>query len=208
MAESIKSFIDRLQSDGVEAGQAQAAAIVAEAKSSAEQIVSQAQAQAAKIVAEAERQAADQVSRTRTELELASRDTVSQLQSSLGAVLRAVLRRQVLTALGSSEFIGSLIRDVVMTDVKADVECRRDIDVRVSSAMQSELAKWAVDQLHAEIEGSKATGDLKGTLKSAGFEISASEGTLEVTGDSVVELLTGLVQPALRELVSGAGKRG
>jgi cell division septum initiation protein DivIVA len=53
MAETLKSFIDKLQSDGVIAGEQKARKIQAEAEEKARQIISQAQEQAKKIVEDA-----------------------------------------------------------------------------------------------------------------------------------------------------------
>ena len=53
-------------------------------------------------------------------------------------------------------------------------------------------------------EGKQVSIDLKGTLSGAGFEYAVSGATVEMTLESVVEVLSRLVAPDLRGIVERA----
>ena len=92
MAESIETFVAKLQNEGVQAGREEADKIIADAKKQAEQIVADAQDQSEKTIANANAEAENILSRGKTELSLAARDAVLRLQETLGKCLQAILR--------------------------------------------------------------------------------------------------------------------
>lgn len=201
MAQSIEAFINKLQSDGVEAGETQAAKIRQEAEQQAQQIIQEAEAKAKRIVDDAKAESESTRSRTQTELKLAARDTVNRLQATLTDALKGVLHHEVDAKLADTDFVGALIKDIVDQYVKADIEGTGSVTINVSDEMRHQLADWAVNTLHKSRDEIKTLVDLHGTLKGAGFEYQAIEGTIEVTVDSVVELLSNLVGPEVRKLV-------
>ena len=109
MAESIETFVAKLQNEGVEAGRQEAETIVAGAKSEAERIVADAQSQADKIIAGAKSEAENLLSRGQTELSLAARDAVLGLQETLSKSLQAILRYQADVTLHDVSFLGKVL---------------------------------------------------------------------------------------------------
>ena len=95
MAHTVQSFIDTLRSDGVEAGRKAAEEIRREAQQQAEQLIAEAEAKARQIVEEAEQQRQKTIERTRTDLELAARDTVARLRDALSQAVNRVLTHAV-----------------------------------------------------------------------------------------------------------------
>jgi V/A-type H+-transporting ATPase subunit E len=205
MAETIETFVTKLQQEGVEAGRAEADKIKQEARKQAEQIVDDAQKQAEDIVSQAKKQADELVERSKTELQLAARDTVARLREALTAALQAVLTEAAKSKLEDIDFLGQTLHDIVMSYAKADLQHRSVIRINVSSETRDKLKEWAFKEVGQEVvEQVRPSLDLKGRLKKAGFEYRVDGGTVEVTQDSVVETLCDILTPALRELIDNA----
>ncbi|MFH1417391.1 MAG: HrpE/YscL family type III secretion apparatus protein [Planctomycetota bacterium] len=204
MGGTIEAFVEKLHTDGVEAGQAAAETIRAEAEEQAGQIIADARAQAERIIADAEAQCENLRLRSETELKLAVRDTVLRLRETLERALRHVLSAGVRQLLDDAGFLQELLRDLVSQYVKADIEGAEAIQVNVSKEMQQKLAHWAIETIRAEHEAQGPLVELRGSLAVAGFEYSIAEGTSEITVESVVHVLSDLVNTELREILAGA----
>ncbi|MBM4017687.1 MAG: hypothetical protein FJ288_05065 [Planctomycetes bacterium] len=207
MAETLESFVAKLRQEGVEAGRAAAEEHLARARQEADAILAGARAQAKKILDNAQAQAEAVQATGRTDLELAARDIALRLREALGRALREVLAAGVRQPLADPQFLGSLLRDVVLEYVRADIDRRTTIRIDLTPEMRERLAEWALTLLRQpELAG--ASFDLKGTLAQHGFEYRADGANVEVTVDSVVEALTELVNPTLRELLGRAMSAG
>ncbi len=202
MADTIKSFIDKLQADGVQAGKQAAEDIRTEADQKAKSIIAEANSKAESIIAEAKSEADSVKSRTATELNLAARDTVIKLQETLNGAIQAVLTVAVREQLADPELLGKILHDIVLQYVRADADGRTTVTINVSPEMRDKLVGWALKMLHEGPEELRGSVDLHGSLAGAGFEYGVSGGTVEVTVASVVETLSEMVSPAVRELLS------
>lgn len=208
MAETIETFVAKLQAEGLETGRQEAEQIKQRAREEAARIVQEAEAQAEKLVADARVEGHNLVERGRTELQLACRDTILRLREALGRAMTSVLSAGTEQALRDVELIGRILHDVVLTYAKADVDGKRRIVINVQPEMRESLANWALEEIKKErMEGLDTSIDLKGSLKSAGFEYAVSGATVEVTRDSVVQMLRDLVGPRLREIIDAAAGR-
>lgn len=207
MAQTIETFIDKLRTDGVEAGREAAGKIRAEAEQRAAEIVRDAEQRGAKIVAEAQAEAEKVRERTRTDLELAARDTVVRLQQTLGAGLNGVIQVAVQERLADADFLGSLIREVVAQYVQSDL-AHGSIAVNVSEPMRHKLAEWAIQTLHKDLDQERSRVELHGTLAEAGFEYRVGDGTVEITTGSVVEVLSEMAAAELRQIITRAVANG
>ncbi|HPK04156.1 MAG TPA: hypothetical protein PLS90_17055 [Candidatus Sumerlaeota bacterium] len=209
MAETIESFVSKLQKDGVEAGRQEAEKIKAEASQAAEKLLADAKKQAEQIVADAEKQAKSLQDRSRTELELAARDIVLKLRDALGRAIGAVLAAGAGQKLQDVEFLGSMLHDLILKYAEADIEHGGRIQIDVPEEIRQKLVDWALREMGQDkLEGLKISLDLKGTLAQAGFEYNLTGATVEVTLESVVEMLTKMVSPAMRELLDRAMASG
>ena len=205
MAETIESFVAKLQEEGVQAGRKEADRLRAEAERQAADIIDQARKQAEKILADAEQQGEQALARSRTELELASRDAVLRLQEALSRSLSDILAHDAGDLLADSDFLGRLLHDIVMAYVQADFAQREVLRINVPPEMRDKLISWALKVIGEEtVNRVRPSIDLKGTLADAGFEYTISGSTVEVTRESVVEAMMDLVGPALREVLAKA----
>ena len=206
MAETIESFVTKLQEEGVQEGQAAAEKIRDEAQEQARQIVEEANAEAKKVATDAEEQAKTILEKGQTELRLAARDAALKLRAILSQALYVVLGGPVEAPLVDAEFLTPLLHDIIMQYAQADSGSKRNITINVSPEMQKQLADWAIGELHKAVKSSNTQLDLKGNLNQAGFEYKIDGATVEITVDSVVGILSELVGPRLTELLDQAMK--
>ena len=204
MADTIETFVAKLQSEGVEAGKAQAETILADAEQQAQKIVADAHAKAEKIVADAHAEGEGLLERSRTELQLAARDTMLRLRDSLNQSLSAVLARGTREQLADVAFMQELIREVVMAYAKADLEGKRRFELRVQDEMKDKLAEYVHTQIAPDAQKNELPVEVADSLHAAGFEYEVTGATVEITQDSIVETLKQLVAPRLREVLDKA----
>ena len=196
MVHTIEEFVNKLQADGVDAGRKDAEKIRAEAEKQAQQQKAEAEGQAERIIDQARAESEAIRVRTETELKLAARDTVVRLQEALNRALQAVLADAVREKLDDADFLAGLIRDVVQRYVEADATGSGPIAISVSEEMRQRLLSGAVASLNQD--------NLRGTLAEAGFAYQIAGGTVEITADSVVEVLSEMVGSELRKRVVDA----
>jgi len=203
MSESIESFVKRLRSEGVDEGRAAAEKIEAEAAERATQIIRQAETQAADIRQRAENDAARHRERIDGELRLAVRDSVLALREALGAKLQRIISEQVKTNLSDEGFLKDLIREALVRYVQADSDYKNEIHINLTAEMETRLADWIMHHLREEIDPERSGYlELHGTLAKEGFEYQLSNGTVEVSTESVTKTLFELARPELRRLLS------
>lgn len=208
MADTIESFITKLKSEGVEQGKQQAELLRDEAKQESDRILNDAKTQAEKILSDANAEAESVLARGRTELELAARDATLKLLESLEKAMAAVLASQVESQLSDSEFLKGMIRSILERFVDADIDSYAPVKINVAPEMREQLCDWALGQLRISMQDDAGGFDFKDNLRQAGFEFSLHGATIEVSRESVVEVLMQLVGPKLREIVKQANQSG
>ena len=199
MPETIESFVNKLQTEGVQAGQAAAEKILAEAQQQAQQVVRKAHEQADVIIADAKEQAQVTLDRNQAEMKLAARDTLLRLRGTLSKILQTVLTKRTESQLADPDFLKSLIQEIVTQYARADSTGVKDITINLSEEHRRQLADWAVNQLSQA--DSTTTIDLKGALAQAGFEYTIDGATVEVTVESLVETLAEIINTDLRKML-------
>jgi len=205
MGQTIQAFIDKIRTEGVQAGQKEAGDLLTQAKQQAEQIIAQADQDKGKILADAKTEADNILTRGKTELALASRDAVGKLRDALGRAVQAVLAGGARATLEDEAFVGEVLHEIITQYGQNELGKNKTFQINVPDAMRQNLVEWALAHLgQDDLGGEHMTIDLKGTLSQAGFEYSASDATVEVTVDSVVEVLSGLVGPTVREILDAA----
>ena len=205
MADTIESFVAKLQADGVDAGRKQAETIQADAQAGADRILADAQKQAEKILADAEAEAGNLLARGKTELTLAARDTTLKLQDALSGAMQALVSEAVKGPIQDPTFLGKLLHEIVLMYVEQLQQSRGVMQINVPKEMREGLVEWALRELgRTAIDGVRGLFNLEAHLKTAGFEYSVTGATVEVTAESVTNALTELLTPRLREILDQA----
>ncbi len=202
MSESLESFVNKLQEEGVNAGKEAAEAIRREAEEEGERILADARREAERIVAEARARGKDVLSRAQAEMELAVRDALLKLCETLSVVLSTLLVERTEKELSNPDRLGEIIREVIIAYAKADAA--REHAFRINLAEET----GRKTDLHSTLES--LLGDLGAALpkievqamfQKAGFEYRIHGGTVEVTTESVAEVLFDMLSPGLQEVV-------
>jgi V/A-type H+-transporting ATPase subunit E len=207
MVHTVQSFVDTLRADGVEAGRKAAEEIRREANEQAEQTIRKAEAEARQIIEKAEQQRENTLERTRVDLELAARDTLAKLRDALTEAVDRVLAKAVSETLGDVDFLKSLIREITCTYAKSDALGDETIDLNVSEPMRQKLTDWVIATFHKSGGEDGVSLELHGSLLNAGFECKVARGTVEITPESVVQVLSSIVTPQLRDLIMASQER-
>ena len=201
MAETIESFVAKLQAEGVQAGQTEAQRIREQAEKQAQQTVQQARQEAEKIIADAKAEAESIKERSETELALAGRDAVLRLRDTLSRAIQEVLQRQTQERLEDSNFLSQLIHDLILQYAQADSQGSEAMELNIAKKNREKLTDYALKEI------TEKSVNLEGTLNRAGFEYSVDNATVEVTTESIVDMLSGMVSPRLREVLDQATKQ-
>ncbi|MCS7304139.1 MAG: hypothetical protein NZ602_03390 [Thermoguttaceae bacterium] len=206
MASTLETFVERLKADGVEAGRQAAEAIRRQAEQQAAQRLQEAEAEAKRIIAAAQAEREKILARTQTELRLAARDTLHRLREALEKALQQVLLEAAERHLQDETFLRDLIREVVCQYAKADADQQDLITINLSESMRRRLTDWAIGAFHNPDCPQELPVELHGTLTGAGFEYRLSGGTVEVTPESVVDVLLPMVSPEVQKLLQEVAK--
>jgi V/A-type H+-transporting ATPase subunit E len=111
-AHGVQDLIERLRSEAIEGGRAEANRLVAEAQTRAEQILAEAQAEAERVLEEARKTQAKLESATREALALAVRDAKLKLRQELMAAFDRKLAELVRQALKPAPFLEQVILQI------------------------------------------------------------------------------------------------
>ena len=205
MPETIESFVAKLQTEGIQAGQQEADKLRADAQTEANTALADAKAAGEKIIAGAKAEAEGILARGQTELKLAARDTALRLREALQRALEAVLASQAHESLADTEFIGTLLHEIVLTYAKDLQQHREVMTINIPAGQRDKLKAWALQEIGQQaVEGSRGVFNLRTSLAEAGFEYTISGRTVEVTTESVTAALAELLSPALGELLAEA----
>ena len=205
MVQTIETFVEKLHSEGVQAGQEAAVKLRSEAQTQADSIIVEAQAEAESIIADAKAQAERTAEQQRCELDLAARDTVLRFRQAVTQAVTALLNHKVNETLTDADFLSQTIHDAVVNYAKEDAHGGEQIQINVHKDALDAVTNWALryigdgpkDESHAHV-------DLRSTLKSHGFEYRVAESTVEVTVESIVAVLKEQMSPRLGEMLDRA----
>ena len=206
MADTIEAFVNKLQNDGVEAGRKEAERIISEANENAAGIISDAEAKAGKIIEDANSKAESIKNKTRTELTMASRDALLKLQDAVVRGISAVLAGPVEENLDDKDFLAGVIQQAVTQYAEALARNDIEVEINVKQDMRDKLSDIVIRRLKEAEKTSGASVNIHGMLEKSGFEYKITDSTVEVTQESIVELLSSMTSPRLKHIIKEAVK--
>lgn len=212
----VQELIDRLRAQGVEEGQQQAEAIVAEARRRAAELLDQAKAEAEKTVERARGEAKQLQAAGEEALRLAGRDAVLALKAALTDRFRSQLRRLVTKALADEAFLEKLILsiagrtvpqgagqelEILLPEQVVSVESlRQDPEGARQSSLGKFVAALAGDMVRQGISFSVSDEHTAGiVVKVAGEDLN-----IQLDDQAVGALLLKHLLPRFRALMEGA----
>ncbi len=197
----LQELIDQIKKDGVEAAEAEAAAILSKAKAEAEAILSDAEAKAAELLANAKNENERMVKSGEDALRQAGRNLLISFRESVAREMSGMIREQV-DAVYSSQRLADLIVHVVEDWSKnPDAE---DLDV----ILNGESLQAFEETLIAGLKEKMLDGV---TLKAGdnfdgGFRIALNNGSVyyDYSAEAVVEMLSAYLSPKVAQLLKEA----
>ena len=180
----IQDLVSSIRKEGVEAANAEAEAILAEAKKKADSVVSTAKNEAQQYKDTAEKEINILKESAEVSAEQAKRDAVLAFKTEIQGEFEKILKTKIGKEL-SGDGLGKLIRAAVAGENVAD--CVAEV-AEVSDALKSELAKEIKDGL--EIRPTKGV--------QTGFRLASKDGSgyFDCSDDGIMEML----MPYFRDL--------
>jgi len=204
MADELQGLIERIQREGVEKADADAATIITRAKAKAAEIVKTAEAQAQALLKQAETDAQVYTARSTITLNQAARDVLIAVGQGLESILDEVVRKQVGQALAPDTLKAMLGRMAQAYAAQGMAENR--LAVLLSPDDQQSLARL----VEAGVRDALGQGvDLRADDRIAkGFRISIQDGRVvhDFTEETIAAAIGALLKPHLAEIVHRAAQ--
>ena len=196
MAEELQQLLEKIQHDGVEKANAEAAAILAKAKADAAAILKDAEDRAAACRTQAESDAKAYAERAGKTVSQAARDTVLDVRGAVTRLLEKLLAKDVSAALADATSAAALAREVLAglalpNGATADVNA----GARLADALKAQLAADAVNGVKIVLDESVG----------AGFSVRLDGGRVEhdFSEAAIAAALAKRLRPDLAKLVQG-----
>ena len=190
MAEELQQLLEKIQRDGVDKANAEAAAIVAKAKAEAEALVKKAQEAAAAAEAKGKADAEAYAARARETIAQAARDTVLKVKDDVTKLLTKLLAQDVSAALATEAvpLAAAAVKELV-TGSGAEVAA----SAKLVDALRAQLAAQAQN-------GVKVVAD---EMTGAGFTVKLDNGRVEhdFTDAAISEALAQRLRADLAKLL-------
>ena len=190
MAEELQQLLEKIQRDGVDKANAEAAAIVAKAKEEANALVKKAQEDAAAAEAKGKADAEAYAARARETISQAARDTVLKVREDVTKLLTKLLAQDVSAALATEAvpLAAAAVKELV-TGSGAEVAA----SAKLVDALRAQLAAQAQN-------GVKVVAD---EMTDAGFTVKLDNGRVEhdFTDAAISEALAQRLRPDLAALL-------
>ena len=166
MAEELQQLLEKIQRDGVDKANAEAAAIIAKAKTEADALVKKAQEDAAAAEAKGKADAEAYAARARETISQAARDTVLKVREDVTKLLTKLLAQDVSAALATEAvpLAAAAVKELV-TGSGAEVAA----SAKFVDALRAQLAAQAQN-------GVKVVAD---EMTGAGFTVKLDNGRVE-----------------------------
>jgi V/A-type H+-transporting ATPase subunit E len=167
MAEELQQLLEKIQRDGVDKANAEAAAIVAKAKAEADALVKKAQEDAAAAEAKGKADAEAYAARARETISQAARDTVLKVKQDVMELLKKLLLQNVTAALATEAvpLAAAAVKELVTGSATAEIAAAP----KLVDALRAQLAAQAQDGV--KVVSDETTG--------AGFTVKLNNGSVE-----------------------------
>jgi len=190
MAEELQQLLEKIQRDGVDKANAEAAAIIAKAKTEADALVKKAQEDAAAAEAKGKADAEAYAARARETISQAARDTVLKVKEDVTKLLTQLLAQNVSAALATEAvpLAAAAVKELV-----AGGSAEVATSAKLVDALRAQLAAQAQN-------GVKVVAD---EMTGAGFTVKLDNGRVEhdFTDAAISEALAQRLRPDLAALL-------
>jgi len=198
MAQEIKDLIAKIQQEGIQAAQAQAAQIKADADKDSLKIITQAKQEAQKIVEQATLQAKKLKDSTQADLKQAGRDLLISLRQEIVSMLDRLIKldlRQALTADELSKIIAGLIKNAPLS---LDSRIIVSLNQQDKDRLEQGFLKQLVEEIRKTIVLKSADGIDSGFI----ISFDAGKSIFDFSGQALSDYLSGCLRPELSKILN------
>lgn len=200
--QNLQGLLDRIQKDGVEKAEAEAADIVAAARRQAAELEKEAETKAGRLVQKAEADAAVFEARSRKALEQAARDLIITVGQAVTALFEQIVAQAVGDSL-SPELVNQMLVKVVEAYAGAG-ENERRVELLVSPEAEKPITDFMMNRFRKAVEQGLLVRSDNQVV--AGFKVSLVDQNLyhDFSREAIADSLCRLLRPHLAEIVRNA----
>ena len=200
MAEEFQGILDKIQKDGQEVAAKAKAAVLTEAKETAEALVSEAKVQAEKIKEDAQKEADLLVQKGNAALAQASRDVIISLKASIEDAVSAALAPVVQSSMDSatlSEVIKAMVKGFADSGFNVD----NGIEAVLTESDLKDLEKTAYAALKKEIGTSLTLKPVKSITGGVQVKVTGSDASYDISDETVTEMICAYLNPQIVKVI-------
>ncbi len=202
MAEELQGLLDRIQKEGVERAESEAAQITADAKDKAKAIVAQAEIQAKAILEKAAKESELFQQRSENAVSQAARDVILSVGEAVTETFQAIVARQVDTAMKSDALPG-FIQEAIRTYTE-EKGSSTAIEILLSEEQQESVTAYFMKTFAEAMKNGLTIRGSRSVI--SGFTVTLQDSGVQhdFTGEALTGAIGKLLRPQLAEIVSGA----
>jgi len=201
MAEELQGLLDRIQKEGIDRAETEAAKITADAKTRAKAIVAEAENQAKALLAKAEADSGLFRQRSENAVSQAARDVILSVGEAVTETLQAIVARQVDAAMNTDALPG-FIQDAIRAYTAAQGDTA--IEILLSEQQKEAITAYFMKAFAAKMKGGLTIRGSRSVI--SGFTVTLKDSGLQhdFTGEALTGAIGQLLRPQLAKIVSGA----
>jgi len=189
MSEDLNALIEKIQTEGIEAAEAKAREIEAQAKKEAEIIIAKAKQDAQNVLSKAKTEATKTEESTKSLLKQAGRDLLLNLKKEINSTLEKIINMRVKESLGAGE-----ISKIIISFIKdMSKEERTNVVILLEKSFLSELKEEVKKGITI-----KASEDISGGLT---ISYDAGKSHFDFTDKAITEYIITHLKPKLAEIL-------
>ncbi len=203
MAEELQGLLDRIQKEGTDRAEAEAAQIATEAKAKAKTIVAEAESQAKALLEKAAAESELYQKRSENAISQAARDVILSVGEAVTETFRAIVARQVESAMKADALAG-FIHEAIRAYTQAKGSTA--IEVLLNDEEQDAVTAYF---MKAFAEAMKSGLTIRGNRSViSGFTVTLTDKGVQhdFTGEALTEAIGRLLRPQLAKIVREALK--
>ena len=204
MAEELQSLIDRIQKDGVERAEAEAATILAGARAEADRLVKEAETRAAALLRKADEDSRQFTERGTRTLEQSARNVILATGQALSEVAGNIVGKAVGESLDADTLKG-LIRALVAAFAARGMD-EGHVEVLLSPEDQRRLGAVFAGELRKELGAGVELKPDERMKKGFTMRLSGGQVTVDCSQEAIAEAMAEFLRPKLSELVHRAAR--
>jgi V/A-type H+-transporting ATPase subunit E len=200
--EKLQELTEKIYTEGVEKGRAEAVRIVSEAEAQAKKIVEEARKKAADISARAELEALELKKRSEAEISLAGRHSINAIRQRISdMIVTRVVEAQIAGSISSHVDLKALI-EAAIKSWSSSAE-GSSIEIVLPESSRSSMEEFFRGEILKTLSG-KLEITYSDSVKN-GFRIGPADGgyKISLTEEDFAEFFKGFLKPMTREMLFG-----